>query len=235
MSMAKIRDRDPKDSSGAYERLFGNAELGTLISKIQGTVISSGSELEKMIQERVQNIKDLDKFLEMELMQEGVYLATKKQVKNSTSFDCNGIEPDFLIFKRRKNKQKCYVIELKDGHAFDTKKAEKERDNLHRFTTANAPKIQYVFAIHIVSFNKDNRNEIVEGFKNKITIEEAMTGREFCELLEINYDEIVKTRQSDQKDNMKYFLEELSHIEEVKNFFIKKFNNCDCESIQFKS
>ena len=62
-----------------------------------------------------------------------------------------------------------------------------------------------------------------------------MTGREFCELLEINYDEIVKTRQSDQKDNMKYFLEELSHIEEVKNFFIKKFNNCDCESIQFKS
>ena len=49
---------------------------------------------------------DLDKFLEMELMQEGVCLATKKQVKNSTSFGCNGIEPDFLIFKRRKNKQK---------------------------------------------------------------------------------------------------------------------------------
>ena len=58
--MAKIRDRDPKDSSGAYERLFGNAELGTLISKIQGTVRSSGSELEEMIQTKVpkQQIND---------------------------------------------------------------------------------------------------------------------------------------------------------------------------------
>ena len=224
-SMAKIRDRDPKDSSGAYERLFGNADLGTLISKVQGTVISSGSELERMIQKRVQNISDLDEFLKMEIMQEGVVLATKKQVKKCTSFTGTGIEPDFLIFKRRENKQKCYVIELKDGHVFDTKKAEKERENLHKFTASNASQIQYVFAIHVVSFNKDNRNEIVEGFKNKITIEEAMTGREFCKLLEIDYDEIVKTRQSDQKDNMRYFLEELSHIDDVANFFRKKFLN----------
>ncbi|MCY4207007.1 MAG: hypothetical protein OXD29_03525 [Roseovarius sp.] len=143
--MAKIRDRAPKNSSGGYERVFGNEKLGNLISKVQGAVISSGTELEKIIKGKVRNIPKLDEFLKYEIMPDGVFLADRKQIKKSNSFIGSGIEPDFIIFKRRKGEQRCYVIEIKDGHAFDTKKAEKERENLHKFTSKNAPKIQYVF------------------------------------------------------------------------------------------
>ena len=49
--MAKIRGRIPKESSGGYARVFGNEALGELMSKVQETVISAGSELEGLIQE----------------------------------------------------------------------------------------------------------------------------------------------------------------------------------------
>ena len=133
MSMAKIKDRASKDSSGAYERLFENVEFGTLISKIQGTTISSGSELEKVIQDRAQNIPDLDELVQIEIIQESVMSCDKKQVKNCTSFVETSIEPDFLIFNRRENKQKYYTIEPKDGHAFDTKKSRKRKGKSSQF------------------------------------------------------------------------------------------------------
>ena len=42
-----------------------------------------------------------------------------------------------------------------------------------------------------------------------------MTGREFCELLEINYEEILEARRHDQEENVKYFLDELLRIDEI--------------------
>ncbi len=50
--MAKMRGRIPKESSGGYARVFGNQELGKLLSTVQGTVISAGSELERLIKEQ---------------------------------------------------------------------------------------------------------------------------------------------------------------------------------------
>ena len=43
-----------------------------------------------------------------------------------------------------------------------------------------------------------------------------MTGSEFCELLEIDYDEIVRARRNDQPENVRYFLSVLVKIDEVK-------------------
>ena len=42
-----------------------------------------------------------------------------------------------------------------------------------------------------------------------------MTGKEFCNLLNINYDEIVNQRQSDAKENFDYVLSQLSNIPEM--------------------
>lgn len=120
--MAKIRDRETKDVSGAYKLVFGNAELGVLTSKVHGTTISNGIELEKIIKSMVQNVPDLDEFLRLDIMPDGVFLATKKQIKKCQTLDSNNQEPDFLIFKRRDDEQRCHVIELKAGHAFDTKR-----------------------------------------------------------------------------------------------------------------
>ena len=214
--MANLRDRKVKSSSGGYERIFGNVELGNLISKIQSMTIVNGVDLEKLISERVPNISELDKFLEREIMPDGVFLVRKKQIKRSSKFDTSGAEPDFLIFKRRNNKQRCHVIELKDGHLFDTKKSEAERTHLHRFTEKNSQNIPYCVSIHIVSFNKDTRKEIVAGFKRKITEEEAMTGPEFCDLVEIDYQEMIETRKRNQEDNFRYFTEEVCRILSLK-------------------
>lgn len=189
--MARLRNARPKNVSGSYERIFDNAELGALISKVQSAVIASGTELEKMISDLVSNIDALDAFLEQEIMPDGVWLARKRQIKQSDTLDFAGAEPDFMVFKRRQGVQTCHIVELKDGHVFDTKKASAERQAMHRFIEHNAQHIQYRFQAHFCAFNQDDRNIIWEGFKKRIALSEAMTGREFCELLEIDYDAII--------------------------------------------
>ncbi len=213
--MAKIRGRIPKESSGGYARLFGNEALGELMSKVQGTVISAGSELEKLITERVETIDDLDAFLRKDVMSDGVLLAEKKKIKKCTELDSQGSEPDFMIFKRREGHQRCHIIELKDGHVFDTKKVDSEREALHGFAKRNAGLLPYRVSTHFCAFNQDDPDIIWRGFKQRIDIKEAMTGREFCDLLEINYDEIVEVRKTDAEDNIRYFLEELLRILET--------------------
>ena len=211
--MALLRDAQPRNSSGSYERIFGNAALGELASKVHSVAISSGTELERIVSGLVENIEDLDVFLEQEIMPEGVLLARKRQMKRSSTLDFAGSEPDFMVFKRRQGVQTCHIIELKDGHVFDTKKASAERRAMHGFIERNAQHIQYRFQAHFCAFNQIERAAIWEGFKRRIAIEEVMTGPEFCELLEINYDAIVEARRADGPDNVEFYLAELVSIE----------------------
>ncbi len=106
---------------------------------------------------------------------------------------------------------------MKDGHIFDTKKADSEREALHGFANRNAGRLPYRVSTHFCAFNQDDSEVIRRGFKQRIDIKEAMTGREFCALLEINYDEIVEVRKRDAEDNILYFLEELLRIPETKS------------------
>ncbi len=215
--MARLSDANPRNTSGSYVRLFGNEALGELASKIQSTVISSGSELEAMIVAAVPDIPDLDAFLEQEIMPDGVLLASKRQIKRSQTLSFAGSEPDFMVFKRRAGAQTCHIIELKDGHVFDTKKADAERQAMRRFIERNAQHIQYRVRAHFCAFNQEDRQAIWEGFKRRIDLDEAMTGREFCELLEIDYDDIVQARRADCADNVEFLLSELVKIEPVRH------------------
>ena len=208
-----------KDGSG-YTRLFDNQELGHLISRVQAAVISSGNELERIIRDRLRpcNIPNLDVFLDQETISDGVHSADKHQVKACKRLKFKGTEPDFIIFKRRCGKQKCHLIELKDGDSFDTKKAAAEHLAMREFMTENAQHLQYILKAHFCCFNQDDKKIILTGFKNKITSEEAMTGREFCELLEIDYNEILDFRTKNNAENMDYFLSELVKITAVRKW-----------------
>ena len=217
--MALIRDREGR-KGGGYERLFGDEALGHLISRVQAAVISSGTELERIIKQEVAPIEDLDSFLDQEIMEDGVFLVDKRQLKASTKLDFTGSEPDFVVFRRRNERQHCYVIELKDGDNFDTKKSTSEHRALHDYVTQNAPHLHFTVTSHICCFNQTSREEIVRGFKNRIPLEEAMTGREFCDLLEISYVKIVETRKKDQLANLQYFVGELTKIEAVREHFL---------------
>ena len=170
-----------------------------------------------MIVAAVPNIPDLDEFLEQEIMPDGVLLAPKRQIRRSDTLDFAGSEPDFMVFKRRGGAQSCHIIELKDGHVFDTKKASAEREAMHRFIEHNAQHIPYRFRAHFCAFNQEDRQAIWDGFKRRIDLNEAMTGREFCELLEIDYDAIVRARQADCPDNVEFLLSELVKIEPARH------------------
>ena len=214
--MALIKDRKGR-KDGGYGRLFGNTEIGELISRVQAAIISAGTELEKIIKNKVEQIDSLDDFLKKQTMPDGVFMASKKQVKKSHTLNASGSEPDFIIFRRRKNKQHCYLVELKDGDTFDTKKATAERTSMHSFIAKHAQHLPYVVSAHFCCFNQNSREEIVKGFKSKITMDEAMTGKEFCELLEINYDKIVEMRTVDQSKNLAYFVQNLFCIKAVQD------------------
>ncbi len=218
--ISKMRGRT--DGNSGYTRVLGDSALGALISRIQAATISAGSELERIITASVDSVDDLDSFLEQEIMAEGVLIATKKQVKKSTVMATSAVEPDFVVFRRRRGKQVCYVIELKDGDTFDTKKVAGEYASLQSFVNENGKNVQYRMQIHVVSFNQDDIDAIYDGFKRKIPKVELMTGRQFCELLEISYDDIVSQRKVDAEDNFDHFLTELLSIDRVREYIQSK-------------
>lgn len=228
--MARLRDSDPKEVSGGYERLFGIPALGRLMSRVQSTSISSGLELKKMIGEQVASIEDLDAFLTKDTMPEGVFLAPKSQAKKceTLNFPQKGPKgPDFLVFKRTTGGQECYIIKITDGHVFDITKATGERQVVLSFVERNAQRLEQCgYRVHhrFCAFNQSSRDNIVLGFKKSITREEAMTGREFCKLLELDYDKIAKARQVDQQDNVRVFLDELLRIDEARAIILRLLN-----------
>lgn len=200
---------------GGYTRLFGNAKLGLLLSKAQATVISSGTELEKEIIARSRQIYNMDEFLTTcSEWQDGVYLASKKAVKHSSI--ATDQEPDLLIFKLNNKRRHCYIIELKDGDAFDTKKSQGEKNSLIAFQNHISRRLPFTTSIHICCFNSATRQDVVRGFKHKIAEEEAMIGSELCELLEISYQEILDKRRIDQQANLRYFLQGMFEIPEIR-------------------
>ena len=222
--MAKIRNSNPKQSGGGYERLVGNPAMADIFTKAQSTVISNGTELEKIISNKSNIIKDLDAFIETcddGTVEDGSYLCTKKVLKAS-SYKLDGHEPDFIAFTVNKAKNVCYVVELKDGDAFDTKKSRAEKEMLQDFVNHLAPMIPFRTKYYICCFNQSDKDIIVNGFKKVFTVDEVMTGREFCEILGIDYDAIVKMRREDTEDNFKYVVEKMFEIKEVRNGFENK-------------
>jgi hypothetical protein len=149
--MALIENRKGRDDGG-YTRLFGDPLLGQLLSRVQSAVIASGSELERFVIENARTLDDVDRFLEMDVIPEGVAVAPKKILKKSRLINYAGVEPDFVVFERRGKRHHCYLIELKDGDTFDTKKAAGERESLHRFMIAISPHIQFSTSIHFAAF-----------------------------------------------------------------------------------
>ena len=87
---------------------------------------------------------------------------------------------------------------------------------MHKFIERNAHYIRYQFQSHFCAFNQNCPKAIWEGFKKKISLAEAMTGRDLCRLLEIDYDKIVKDRKVDCDDNVEFFLSELAKIKSIR-------------------
>jgi len=209
--------RSTQPPSG-YTRLLGNSALGNLISRVQGAVITAGKELEKIIWARVNQIEDLDRFLVETLHEKEkenkLWVAIKKQIKKSKTINSK-YEPDFIAFSVEE--RMCYVIEVKDGDQFDTKKASGERMTLHNFTNDISHSLSFSTKIFMCCFNARNIEEMYHGLKRKFLKSELITGRDLCLLFGINYDEIIKVRTIDQKRNLTYLISSLLNIETIRD------------------
>ncbi|MCM1022799.1 MAG: hypothetical protein NC395_01925 [Prevotella sp.] len=219
----KIRNaKGRRDENSGYIRLFDNVKLGQLLSKAQATVISNGTELEKIILCRTNNISDLDGFIDSVTegtQPDGVYVCKKAAAKKS-KLTVPKHEPDLLVFLVQK-KRLCKIIELKDGDTFDTKKARGEQEQLAEYSVKFGARIPFVTEYYICCFNQEDKDCIETGFKGVFTREHIMTGRELCDILSIDYDDIVAARKADARDNVDFFISELLAIPGIKEKILK--------------
>ena len=223
--MAKIKNAHPKQSGGGYERLVGNQTMAEIFTKAQSTVITNGTELEKIISDRATLISNLDEFMDAcdaGTMADGAYLCTKKVVKAS-KYKLDKHEPDFVAFTLAGARKICYVVELKDGDAFDTKKSAAEKEMLRAFVNHLAPLIPFRTKYYICSFNQLDKAKIVIGFKSVFSEDEVMTGKEFCDILGVDYDKILELRKNDTRDNFEYVVEKMAEIPEVKDAVVRDY------------
>ena len=227
--MARIRDsrRLPSENS-AYTRLLGNPQLGQLLSRVQAAVIRQGNELEALVE---QSVPTLVKTTIAEILADpnafaagavpriqavfGHHLPVLVQAEAEAT-SRRGSTIDLVIFDHEE--RRLTVVELKDGHVFDTKKADGERTSM----TAAAARLReltgYASAFALCGFNADSRDDIIYGAKERFSLEEVMTGRELCALLSVDYDALRRGREAEQPENLRYFISELIEIDEVRAF-----------------
>ena len=135
----------------------------------------------------------------------------------------HGVLAEFVRW-RREREESFRFIDLFGGDTFDTKKAAAERRAMHDFISKNGQHLPYIVRAHFCCFNQNDRAAIVRGFKEKIAPQEAMTGQEFCALVELDYESILDLRKTMAKGNISYFIRELLKIHEVKAEIIKELN-----------
>lgn len=227
--MAKISESKAKSGGDAHTRLIGNKELGVLFSKIQSAVIRSGNELEKLIRDALPEEKliTLDVLAEIDeprISNSGIQVVFKPS-RPSPYDPKKKIQGDFLIVDH--TKKRFTVVEVKDGYEFDTKKSTAELENLKSITSWLAQEFPYSAKFFICSFNQEDKAIIAHGLKNRFTLDQILTGREFCQLIGIDYDKLRATRDADIPANRRYFLTELLKIPQIRREIVALLEEID--------
>ena len=196
---AKGRGED--ETPSGYQRLFGNKQLGNLISKVHATVISTGNNLEDILASKLKNTDGIS----IQNINKPKRVFTNIKSGHTINIDC-------VI----ETKNKIMLIEIKDGDTFDTKKVAGEFESLVLVQNFLKRTTKKDVIIHFCSFNATSHQQIEKGAKSLLDEGMAMTGKELCDLLELDFDEIVKERESEQEENFNYFIDKLIEIPEVK-------------------
>lgn len=205
--MALISEvRGNKDSS--FSKLFGNSDIGFLMSQIQGAMIKSGNDLERFITELIDN----DKITTLDEVKRngraGVYYLIK--VKQPKAGGAHAKIVDFGIVDY--DKKRISIVELKLGHNFDTQKAPAIRASLQSVAEYVSALTGFSTAFYLCSFYADNTDMMFIGLKKQIDPSQLLTGRDFCHLMDIDYDKILSMVKVDQIKNMGYLMDKVLNL-----------------------
>jgi len=233
-NMMKKRNNGRIEDSGYYYTL-GDKYLAKLVQSVHACTISNGSELQRKIKEFTpQDIQILQK--KQKLTKKGQpysnpkYISgTEPTIKDIASAVKNKEDtfiPELIVDKDEieavgleLDKRyihldgvwtiggKVYITEIKEGSAFDTKKSSAEASSLS--------KVQKVFNNHgmtnaqplMVLWRLSNISEA--SVKSDLAKSYIITGRDFCNLVGLNFDQINKSREKDRELNRKFVKEAL--------------------------
>ncbi len=206
--------------------IFGNAQLGSLLSRVQSAVIRSGIELETKIWEEIpENLRTSLNELSKESYEPNEKPPIQvvfKPSKPDPDRPSKSVQADFLIVDNQN--RRFTLVEVKEGYVFDTKKSDGELTSLKSITSWLAQEFAFRTSYYICAFNQKSKEEIVKGTKNRFSIEHVLTGREFCEKIGIDYDTFREKRKVDQVVNRAYFLKTLLDIPEIRAEILQILN-----------
>jgi hypothetical protein len=207
--MVNISDSYPGRKDGNYTTIFGDEDIGSLISTIHATSIKMGTELEHIILS-LSNVIDETKLEDFfkKTLEPGIYIIPKKtMLDRRLKFDQI---PDTIVVNVKPNT--CKIVEIKLGDNFDTKKSQGEVDHLKKYAEKLDRATTYRVSWAVCMWYAKDKTAIITGFKGTITENEALTGEEFCELVNINYQEINTKIASDQETNREYLFNKIRLI-----------------------
>ena len=154
--MAKISDSKGRpDENSGYARLFGNQQLGQLMSRVQAAVIRTGNELEHLIEKDTPGELKADLESILAGQEPTANIQVVFQAKMPPSGVSRGEKADVVVFEHIP--KRALVIELKDGDTFDTKKSSGELDSMTTFANWLADHTGYTASFYFCSFNQADK------------------------------------------------------------------------------
>jgi hypothetical protein len=207
--MAVISESFPGRRDGNYTIIFGDEDLGSIISAVHATSIKMGNELERLVTAYA-NVIDrqmLDQFFNKTL-KPGIYIIPKSTMSDRRlKFDQ---KPDVLVVNVEQNT--CKIIEIKLGDNFDTKKSQGEVDNLKGYAEKLDKATTYRVSFAICMWFAPDKSAVINGFKGTITANQSLTGAEFCEMVHIDYHNINMQISMHQQANRDFLFSKISEI-----------------------
>ena len=176
--------------NSSYGIVFGNSEVGNIISKTQSAMIALGYELERYISDNC----PID----------GIEFKKRIDIEGQK----RRIEPDFFY----DDGSTIHVGEIKLGSMFDTKKSDGEVKNLYKL------KQQFENAgreveLYFCSYMATNEMGVINGLKGRATSDiNLLYGRVFFDWFNIDYDAFTDYLKTQQKANRLYFKKAISDI-----------------------
>jgi len=212
MLIANTKPKTNIENSGYY-RLSGNKAIATLLRNCHATVIKNGNQLEDLVYECVTLAKTKKHaFTGVEYPDaNSIMVVSQFEIKKEAISLDKGVNVDYVYF----HKDKVFVCEIKDGDNFDTKKSSGEVDKLLIAAAAlevkDPHKREYI--PKIVLWNCKDLSK--SSFKDKRGRGMLITGREFAQMINVDYEALNAKRKAEAPANTKYIIAEMKKITEA--------------------
>jgi hypothetical protein len=178
-------------------------EMAKMFSAMQSIVISNGNDLDsKIIPDARFNKHNPQKSNSSKINHEciGHFFKFKVMKEDCTRIKKTCIEIDYLTV----DSKRIRIFEIKDGDNFDTKKSEGEIESLTIATNYFKERFpDHDVTSHVVMWNASDVNKTL--FKVKgLPSDCLMTGKHFCELIDLPFEEIVEYKKNQQQSGVSF-------------------------------